>query len=76
MEPTDRPYVDPTIEPGDAGTEPWADDTDSEAGDQTKPRPTATPAAPADQGPAADGSPADEFISNEDVVEERNEDPA
>jgi hypothetical protein len=75
MEPSDRPYVDPTIEPGDAGTVPWADDTDSEAGDQTKPRTPATPAAPAEQGPAADGSPADEFISDDDVVKARNEDP-
>jgi hypothetical protein len=25
MEPPNRPYVDPATEPGDAGTEPWAD---------------------------------------------------
>jgi hypothetical protein len=76
MESTDRPYVDPTIEPGDAGTEPWADDRDSEAGDEEKPRTPATPSSPAEQGPAVDGSPADEFIADEDVVSARNEDPA
>jgi hypothetical protein len=27
MEPTNRPYVDPATEPGDAGTEPWAGDS-------------------------------------------------
>jgi hypothetical protein len=34
MEPTNRPYVDPATEPGDADTEPWADDrVDDKAGD-------------------------------------------
>jgi hypothetical protein len=75
MEPTNRPYVDPVTEPGDAGTEPWADDpADSKAGDPPKRRSVADPVAPSVQGAAIDGSPADEFLTEEDAVSARNED--
>lgn len=53
MESTNRPYVDPVTEPGDAGTEPWADDrADPEAGDPTKRRPLADPVVPSEEGAA------------------------
>ena len=76
MEPTNRPYVDPATEPGDAGTEPWADDrVDAEAGDPTKRRPVATPVAPSEEGAATESSPADQFLTDDDAVRARNEDP-
>ena len=31
MEPYNRPYVDPETEPGDKGTEEWADETPEQA---------------------------------------------
>jgi hypothetical protein len=75
MEPTNRPYVDPHTEPGDAGTEPWADDRpDAKAGEGRTRRPSAGPAAPAEEGGAIDGSPADHFLTD-DVVSAENEDP-
>lgn len=75
MESTNRPYVDPITEPGDAGTEPWADDhPDSEAEDRRKPRPAADPVAPSEEGAAIDGSPADQFLT-EDAVSARNKEP-
>ncbi len=75
MESANRPYVDPVTEPGDAGTEPWADErADSETGDRTKRRPLADPVAPSEEGAAVDGSPADQFLT-EDAVSARNEDP-
>lgn len=72
MASTNRPYVDPVTEPGDAGTEPWADDP--KAGDQTKRGPLADPVAPSEDDAAIDGSPADQFIT-EDAISARNEDP-
>jgi hypothetical protein len=76
MEPTNRPYVDPDTEPGDAGTEPWADDrADAESGDPTKRRPVADPGAPSEEGAAIEGSPADQFLTDDDAVSARNEDP-
>lgn len=72
MEPTNRPYVDPDIEPGDAGTEPWADDPKAGAG--TKRGPLADPVAKSEEDAAIEGSPADQFIT-EDAVNARNEDP-
>lgn len=75
MASTNRPYVNPVTEPGDAGTEPWAGDrADSEAADRTKRRPLADPTAPAEEGAAIDGSPADQFLTG-DAVSARNEDP-
>jgi hypothetical protein len=77
VEPTNRPYVDPATEPGDAGTEPWADDAaDAATADPTKRRPVADPVAPSDQGAASEGSPADQFLTEDDPVSARNEDPA
>lgn len=76
MEPTNRPYVDPVTEPGDTGTEPWADDpADSKTGDRTKRGPLADPVATSDEGAAIEGSPADEFITEDDAVSARNKDP-
>jgi hypothetical protein len=74
MEPTNRPYVDPATEPGDAGTEPWAD-ADAGAEDPTKRRPAADPVAPSEEGAASEGSPADQFLTDDDAVSARNEDP-
>jgi hypothetical protein len=76
MEPTNRPYVDPATEPGDAGTEPWADDgKDAATANPTKRRPIADPVASSDEGVAIEGSPADEFLTEDDAVSARNEDP-
>jgi hypothetical protein len=76
MEPTNRPYVDPATEPGDAGTEPWADDgTDAAIGDPTKGRRIADPVAPSEEDAAIEGSPADHFLTDDDAVGARNEDP-
>ena len=76
MEPTNRPYIDPATEPGDAGTEPWADDrADAATGDPTRRRPIADPVAPSDEGAAIEGSPADQFLTEDDAVSARNEDP-
>lgn len=75
MESTNRRYVDPATEPGDTGTEPWADDqADSETGDRTKPGPPVDPVASSEGAVAIDGSPADQFMT-EDAVRARNEDP-
>lgn len=78
MEPTNRPYVDPSTEPGDAGTEPWADadaGANAQADDPTKRRPAADPVAPSEEGAASEGSPADQFLTDDDAVSARNEDP-
>lgn len=75
MEPTSRPYVDPATEPGDAGTEPWADGgTDAANGDPTKPRHVADPVEPSEDGAAVEGSPADQFLNDDDAVGARSED--
>jgi hypothetical protein len=69
MEPTNRPYVDPATEAGDAGTEPWADDVgDAATADPKKRRPIADPVARSDEGAAIEGSPADQFLTEDDVV--------
>jgi len=60
MEPTNRPYVAPEMEPGDTGTEPWAD------GDATGDRgPLADPATTEQTEPALEDSPADGFITGD-----------
>jgi hypothetical protein len=75
MEPANRPYIDPSTEPGDAGTEPWANEpSDSQAEDQTKRGPLVDPAAAAEDA-AIDGSPADQFLTEEDAVSAPTEDP-
>jgi hypothetical protein len=75
METTNRPYIDPTTEPGDAGTEPWADDGGTAAaGDPTKRRPAEDSVAPSEEGAAIEGSPADQFLTDDQAVSARNED--
>jgi hypothetical protein len=72
MEPWNRPYVAPDTEPGDAGTEPWADEApDPEAGDSAKHGPLAEAPASTGEGGAIEGSPADEFLT-EDLITARN----
>ncbi len=70
MEPDNRPYVDASTEPGDAGTEEWADKLpDSE-------HPTRGPlAAPSgtDEDDIVEGSPADEFAHDPDAIAARND---
>jgi hypothetical protein len=74
MEPTNRPYVDPATEPGDAGTEPWTDDgAGAQAEDPTKRRSAPDPVAPSEEGAAIKGSPADQFLTDDDAVSARNE---
>jgi hypothetical protein len=74
MEPTNRPYVDAAMEPGDAGTEPWADDpADSDAGNPAKRGTLADPVAQPVEGAAIEGSPADTFLTG-DAVDAMNED--
>jgi hypothetical protein len=76
MEPMNRPYVDPTTEPGDAGTEPWAEGgPDAATADPTERRPIADPVAPSHEGAAIEGSPADQFLTEDDAISARNEDP-
>ena len=75
MEPTNRPYVDPATEPGDAGTEPWADDGAVDAtGDPTKRPPITNPVAPSEEDAAIEGSPADHFLTDDEAISARNED--
>lgn len=75
MEPKNRPYVDPATEPGDAGTEPWADDEDNDKdADPTTTRSTTDQVAAPEDGGAVKGSPADQFLT-EDAVSALNEDP-
>ncbi len=76
MEPTNCPYVDPATEPGDTGAEPWAvDGADAATEDPTKRRPIADPVTPFDDGTAIEGSPADQFLTEDDAVSARSEDP-
>jgi hypothetical protein len=76
MEPTNRPYVDPDTEPGDAGAESWADDGgDPPTGNPRKGRPGADPVDPSEEDAAIEGSPADHFLTDDDAVGARNEDP-
>jgi hypothetical protein len=77
MEPTNRPYVDPATEPGDAGTEPWAEDP---AGSATGDRPTRAPETkpgrsdtPSGEDEAIEGSPADHFLTGEGAISARDE---
>lgn len=74
MEPTNRPYVDPATEPGDAGTDPWADDpASSDPAFGTKEGPLADPAATSREGAAIVGSPADAFL-NDDAISAQDDD--
>jgi hypothetical protein len=72
MEPDNRPYVDPHTEPGDAGTEKWADaprGTDDSVGRQPGPEPLGT----ADDRGVVEGSPADSFINDPEAISARND---
>ena len=72
MEPDNRRYVDPDMEPGDKGTEPWADDTD--AGHAGKRGPLAGGGAETDAEGAIAGSPADIFDDGDAIAETNEED--
>jgi hypothetical protein len=72
MEPENRPYVDPNTEPGDAGTEEWADKL-PESADAEERGTLADPAAtPGDDG-VVGGSPADEFINDPEAIDAHND---
>jgi hypothetical protein len=68
MEPENRPYIDADTEPGDAGTEEWADNVAHPSHEGHGP--LGQPHADADA--AIDGSPADEFIHDPDAIVDRN----
>lgn len=67
MEPENRPYVNAGTEPGDAGTEEWADTTPGSA-DAAGRGPLAAPTSTTDDEGVVDGSPADTFINDADTV--------
>ena len=71
MEPENRPYVDADTEPGDAGTEEWAD-TLPGSGEPDR-GPLAHPPGLADPDGIVDGSPADEFVNDPDAIKSRND---
>ena len=64
-----RPYVDADTEPGDAGTEEWADKPADPVHHAQGPHghPDASNAED-----VVDGSPADEFIHDPDAIADRN----
>ena len=70
MEPENRPYVDPDTKPGDAGTEEWADTLPS--ADPVGGKAQADTVATTDGG-IIEGSPADEFVNDPDVISARND---
>jgi hypothetical protein len=71
MEPENRPYVAPDTEPGDPGTEEWAD---KPAGSGPGARGSlADPAGKTGADGVVDGSPADEFINDPDAIDARND---
>jgi hypothetical protein len=72
LEPENRPYVDSDTEPGDAGTEEWAD-TLPASGDPVARGPLADPVGTTDVDGVVDGSPADEFINDPDAIGARND---
>ena len=62
----------PDTEPGDAGTEHWADEVpEPDAEGSAKHGPLAEAPAPTGKGGAIEGSPADEFLT-EDLISARN----
>ena len=72
MEPENRPYVDSDTEPGDAGTEEWAD-TPPEPNKRGQ-GPLAQPPGLADADGIVDGSPADEFVNDPGAIDKRGND--
>jgi hypothetical protein len=69
MEPENRRYVDPDMDPGDKGTEAWADD---DANDDPTRGPLAEGRARTDAEGAIIGSPADIFDDG-DAIAARND---
>ena len=72
MEPENRPYVDSDTEPGDAGTEEWAD-TLPVSGDPVARGPLADPIGTTNNDDIVEGSPDDEFTNDPDVIDARND---
>lgn len=72
MEPSNRPYVDPDTKPGDAGTEPWADEAPGDAADGDGP--LAEGGAETDEQGAIVGSPADIFDDGDAISANNDED--
>lgn len=70
MEPENRRYVDPDMDPGDKGTEPWADDAGD--GDTTR-GPLAEGLAKTDAEGAIIGSPADIFDDGDAIAASNDE---
>ena len=66
------PYVDPDTEPGDAGTEAWAD-KESGSKDPLGRGPLADPVEATDDDGVIEGSPADTFIHDADAVGTRDD---
>jgi len=71
MEPGNRPYVDPSTAPGDAGTEEWSDTQPGTEGDEKRHQARQPVVDPKDG--IVDGSPAEEFIHDPDAIADRNE---
>jgi len=71
MEQENRPYVDAETEPGDAGTEQWADaphGTDDPTGRGSR----AEPAGTVHDHVVVEGSPADVFINDAEAIGARD----
>jgi hypothetical protein len=71
MEPQNRPYVDPSMEPGDTGTEPWADEPANAESDDRGP--LADGGADRDAEGALAGSPADAFDDGDAIADRSDE---
>ena len=72
MEPENRPYVDSDTKTGDAGTEEWADAVPG-SGDPVGRGPLADPIGTTNNDDIVEGSPADEFTSDPDAIDARND---
>jgi len=70
MEPGNRPYVAPDTEPGDAGTEEWADTAPAH---EAHHGPLAGPVHKTDIEGALEGSPADEFLNDPNAIGAHND---
>lgn len=68
MEQGHHPYIDPETEPGDAGTEEWADGVPAPAD-----HPHAHEAHKIDPEGAPEGSPADVLIHHPEVIAARKD---
>ena len=72
MEPENRPYVAPDTKPGDPGTEDWADTLPDADGAAARGRPAASQET-VDEDGIVDGSPADEFVNDPNVIRARKD---